>query len=82
MGIDEISSLAKIGRHFVRVKKFSISPRAILTIYTRERRARMAQFFSKNRFFGTTHGDKPTSQNGISLRSPSLIMAPGLTEII
>ena len=32
--------------------------------------------FSKNRFFGTTHGDKPTSQNGISLRSPSLIMAP------
>ena len=33
--------------------------------------------FSKNRFFGTTHGDKPTSQNGISLRSPSLIMAPG-----
>ena len=34
--------------------------------------------FSKNRFFGTTHGDKPTSQNDISLRSPSLIMAPGL----
>ena len=32
--------------------------------------------FSKNRFFGTTHGDKPTRQNGISLRSPSLIMAP------
>ena len=32
--------------------------------------------FSKNSFFGTTHGDKPTSQNGISLRSPSLIMAP------
>ena len=46
--------------------------------------------FSKNRFFGTTHGDKPTSQNGISLRSPSLIMAPegfvwshhGITELI
>ena len=36
----------------------------------------MAEFFSKNRFFGTTHEDKPTSQNGISLRSPSLIMAP------
>ena len=36
----------------------------------------MAQFFSKNRFFATTH-DKPTSQNGISLQSPSLIMAPG-----
>ena len=33
---------------------------------------------SKNRFFGTTHGDKPVSQNGISLRSPSLIMAPDL----
>ena len=37
--------------------------------------------FSKNRFFGTTHGDKPTSQNGISLRSPSLIMAPGQNGI-
>ena len=36
--------------------------------------------FSKNRFFGTTHGDKPTSQNGISLRSPSLIMAPAFTQ--
>ena len=37
--------------------------------------------FSKNRFFGTTHGDKPTSQNGISLRSPSLIMAPAKKQI-
>ena len=36
--------------------------------------------FSKYRFFGTTHGDKPTSQNGILLRSPSLIMAPVDTE--
>ena len=34
--------------------------------------------FFENRYFGTTHGEKPTSQNGISLRSPSLIMAPGL----
>ena len=30
-------------------------------------------------FFGTTHGAKPVSENGISLRSPSLIMAPGET---
>ena len=37
--------------------------------------------FSKNRFFGTTHRDKPTSQNGISLRSPSLIMAPAKTNV-
>ena len=36
--------------------------------------------FSKNRFFGTTHGDKPPSPNGISLRSPSLIMAPAKTQ--
>ena len=56
-------------------KKISISPRAILP-FTRVRARTYGAIFSKNRFFGTTHGDKPTSQNGISLRSPSLIMAP------
>ena len=32
--------------------------------------------FSKNNFFGTTHGDAWTPR----LRSPSLIMAPGVTK--
>ena len=44
--------------------------------FTRVHASTYGAIFSKNRFLGTTHGDKPTSQNGISLRSPSLIMAP------
>ena len=51
--------IVKIGRQFVRVKTFSISPRAILTIYTRERRARMAQFFLKIDFLVQHMGISP-----------------------
>ena len=36
-----------VERHFEWMGKISISPRAILTIYTLARRARMAQFFLK-----------------------------------
>ena len=60
-----------------RWKKISISPRAILAVYTRARTHVWHNFFLKIDFFGTIHGDRPTSQIGISLRSPSLIMAPG-----
>ena len=72
MSTEEIfpGRILKFGRHFERVEKNSGCLHACA-------HARMAQFFSKNRFFDTKHGDKPTSQNGISLRSPSLIMAPG-----
>ena len=72
MGTEEIfpGRLLKFGCSFERVEKISISPRAILAVNTRN-------FFLKIDFFGTTHEDRPTSQNGISLRSPSLIMAPG-----
>ena len=78
MGTEQIfpSRILKFGRHFERGgKKNSISPRAILAIYTSGRTHVWHNFFL-NRFFGTTHGGKPTSQNGISLGSPSLIMAP------
>ena len=36
---------------------------------------RVAQFFLKNRFFGTTHGDAWSPR----LRSPSVLMAPDIT---
>ena len=79
MGTEKIfpDRILKFGRHFERVEKnFNFSTRDPGRLHACVH-ARMAQFFSKSRFFGTTHGDKPTSQNGISLRSPSLIMAPG-----
>ena len=79
MGTEEIflGRVLKFGRHFERVEKnFNFSTRDSGRLHACAH-ARMAQFFSKNRFFSTTHGDKPTSQNGISLRSRSLIMAPG-----
>ena len=81
MGTDDIfpGRILKFGRHFERVNKnFNFSTRDPGHLHA-SAHARMVQFFSKNRFFGTTHGDKPTSQNGISLRSPSLIVAHGLT---
>ena len=72
MGTVEIfpGRILKCGRHFEREKKFNFSTRdpGHLRAY--------GASFSKNRFVGTTHGDKPLSQNGISLRSLSLIMAP------
>ena len=79
VGTEEIfpGRILKFGPHFERVEKnFNFSTRDPGRLHACTH-ARMAQFFSKNRFFGTTHGDKSTSQNGISLRSPSLIMAPG-----
>ena len=78
MGTEEIfpGRILKFGRHFERVEKnFNFFTRDPGRLHACAH-ARMAQFFSKIRFFGTTHGDKPTSQNGISLQSPSLIMAP------
>ena len=78
MGTKEIfpGRILKLGRHFQLVeKKFNFSTRAPGHLHACTH-AHMAQFFLKIDFFGTrTHGDKPTSQNGISLRSPSLIMA-------
>ena len=80
MGTEEIfpGRILNFGRHFERVEKknFNFSTRDPGRLHVCAH-ARMAQFFSKNRFFGTTHGEKQTSQDGISLRSPSLIMAPG-----
>ena len=79
MSTEEIfpGRILKFGRHFERIEKnFHFSARDPGCLHACAH-ARMAQFFSKIRFFDTTHGDKPTSQNGISLRSPSLIMAPG-----
>ena len=79
MGTEEIfpGRILKFGRHFERVeKKFNFSTRDPGRLHACAH-ARMVQFFLKINFFGTTHRDKPTSQNGISLRSPSLIMAPG-----
>ena len=71
-----------IGRHFERVEKnFNFSTRDPDHLHACGSRVYGA-IFSKNRFFGTTHGDKPVSQNGISLRSPSLIMAPGDNQIL
>ena len=69
--------ILKFGRHFERVEKnFNFSTRDPGHLHACAL-ARVAPFFLKiDFFFGTTHGDKPTSQNGISLRSPSLIMAP------
>ena len=79
MGTEEIfpGRILKFGRPFERVEKNSISPRAILAVYTRACTRVRCNFLLKLDFFGTTHGDRPTSQNGISLRSSSLIMAPG-----
>ena len=71
MGTEEIfpGRILKFVRHFERVEKnFNFSTRNPGRLHACPH-ARMAQLFSKNRFFGTTHGDKPTSQNGISLRS-------------
>ena len=85
VGTEEIfpGRILKFGRHFERVEKnfnFSTSDPGRLHACTH---ARMAQFFFlRIGFFGTTHGDRPTSQNGISLRSPSLIMAPGKGHLI
>ena len=79
MGTEKIfpGRILKFGRHFERIEKnFNFSTRDPGRLHACAY-ARMAQFFSKNIFLGTTNGDKPTSQNGISLRSPSLIMAPG-----
>ena len=79
MGTEEIfpGRILKFRRQYERVEKnLNFSTRDPGRLHACAH-ARMAQFFSKNRFFGTTHGDKPTSQNGISLRSLSLIMAPG-----
>ena len=84
MGTEEIfpGRILKFGRHFKWVEKnFNFSTRDPVRLHTCAH-ARMVQFFSKNRFFGTTHGDKPTSQNGISLSSPSLVMAPGKCHLI
>ena len=78
MGTEDIFSgrILKLERHFERVgKNFNFSTRDPGHLHACAH-ARMAQFFSKNSVLGTTHGDKPTSQNGISSRSPSLIMAP------
>ena len=79
MGTEEIfpGRILKFGRRFEQVEKISISPLAILAVYTRARTREWRNFFLKIDFFGTVHGDRPTSQIGISLRSPSLIMAPG-----
>ena len=78
MGTEEIfpGRILKIGRHFERVEKKFQFLHARSWPLTRVCARAYGAIFSKNRFFGTTHGDKPTSQNGISLRSPSLIMAP------
>ena len=78
MGTEEIfpGRILKFGRHFERVEKnFNFSTHDPGHLHACAH-ARMAKFF-KNSFFGTTHGDKPSSQNSISLQSPSLIMAPG-----
>ena len=77
VGTEEIfhGRILKFGRYFERVEK--VYNPGHLHVFAH---ARMGQFFFKNRFFGTTHGNKPTSQNGISLRSPSLIMAPGCAK--
>ena len=75
MGIEDIfhGRNVKFGRHFKRVEKnfnFSMRDPGHLHAFAQ---ARLAKFFSKNRFFGTTNGGKPKTQNGISLRSSSLI---------
>ena len=79
MGTEEIfpGRILKFGRRFEQVEKnFNFSTRDPGRLHACAH-ACMAQFFSKNRFFfGTIHGERPTSQIGISLRSPSLIMAP------
>ena len=83
MGIENIfpSRILKFGRYFERVEKnFNYCTRDSGHLHACAL-APMAYFFSKNTFFGTTHGDKPTSQNGISLRSLSLIMAPAKCPI-
>ena len=78
--IDSLPEFSNFGRHFERVEKnFNFSTRDPDHLHACGSRVYGA-IFSKNRFFGTTHGDKPVSQNGISLRSPSLIMAPGYTN--
>ena len=60
--------ILKFGRHFEQIEKnFHFSARNPGCLHACAH-VRMAQFFSKNRFFDTTHGDKPTSQNGILLQ--------------
>ena len=59
------------GRHFERVESWRDPGQLNACGHTR-----MAQFFLKIDLFGTTHGDKPTSQNDISSRCPPLIMVP------
>ena len=80
MGTEELfpGRILKFGRHFEQVEKnFNFSTRDPGRLHACAH-ARRAQFFIlKIDFFGTIHGDRPTSQIGISLRSPSLIMAPG-----
>ena len=79
MGTEDIfhGRILKFGRHFELVEKKIQFLHARYWPFTREHARAYGAIFSKNRFFGTIHEDKPTSQNGISLRSPSLIMAPG-----
>ena len=80
MGTEEIfpGRIVKFGRRFEQVEKKIQFLHARSWPFTRVRaRAYGAIFFLKIDFFGTIHGDRPTSQIGISLRSPSLIMAPG-----
>ena len=77
MGTEEIfpGRILKFGHHFEGVEKnfyFSTRDPGYLHACTRVYGA----IFSRKRFFGKTRGDTPTSQNAISLRSPSLIMAP------
>ena len=78
MGTEEIfpGRILKFGRRFEQVEKnFNFSTRDPGRLHACAH-ACMAHFFLKIDFFGTIHGERPTSQIGISLRSPSLIMAP------
>ena len=87
MGTEEIfpGRILKFGRHFERVeKKFNFSTRDPGHLHACVH-ARIAQLFLKKkkpRFFGTTHGDKPTSQNGISLLSPILKYVPDANKML
>ena len=81
MGTEKIfpGRVLKFGRHFERRKKFQFL-HARSWPFTRVRVALLAQFFLKIDFWYNTWGKAHKSKWHLRFRSPSLIVAPGVTS--
>ena len=60
--------------------RYATSAKNPRSMYARVTQA-VAQFVLKNRKIDPYHGANPNTRNGAHLRSPSLIMAPGVSVI-